>query len=338
MRFALIALAICCGVILAAATPARAERVAVIRPDETDAVLMDAFNRLRAELEIHHFEAQVVDAKPADVTPEMLERTAQEIDAIASIALVHHGSSTSVDVWLVDRLSGKTTMRRLDVGQTRDASSVLAIRAVDLLRASLEEFEPGEKPPPEVVGVDRRPTPAAVQTLTAPPSPTTSLQVDGVAMFTGPGLGFCFGPSLALHQIWDRFELGLVFAGPLLGTSYEGNLGNASSRQEAGWVQARYMVWRAAPFELGFDGGVGMHFLQAEGQPKPPAVSDSSSVHGFMGTLSTHMRLSLSASTAIGLSLRAMALLPRQGVAVLDEEALLLQPLLSASLGAIVGL
>lgn len=337
MRVHLIALAIC-GVILAAAVPARAERVALIRPDAADAVLMDAFNRLRAELEIHHFEAEIVDANLATISPDALEQIAQENGALASIALMHHGTGTSVDVWLVDRVSGKTTMRRLDVGKSRDAASVLAIRAVDLLRASLEEYEPDERPPPEVVGVDPRPVPPAVRTLTAPPTPTTSLQVEGLALYNGPDLGFCYGPSLALHQIWDSFELGLVIAGPLLGASFHGDNGSASSRQEIAWIQGRYMFLHAEPFELGAELGLGMHFLQAEGQPEPPLVPRSDSVYGFLGTLGAHARFALGSSAAIGLSLRGIGLFPRQGVAVLDEAALLGQPLFSASLGAIVGL
>jgi hypothetical protein len=299
---------------------------------------MDAFNRLRAELEIHHFQAEVVSPSLETVTPDDLEQIAQQVGALACIALMHHGTGTSVDVWLVDRVSGKTTMRRLDVGRTRDAASVLAIRAVDLLRASLEEYEPGERPPPEVVGVDPRPVPPAVRTLTAPPAPTTSLQIEGLALFNGSELGFCYGPSLGLHHIWDQFELGLVVAGPLLGASLEGQNGGATSRQEIGWVQGRFMMLRAAPFELGAEAGLGMHFLQAQGQPEPPLVSRSDSIYGFMGTLGAHARLSFSPSAAIGLSLRAIALLPRQGVAVLDQQTLLGQPLFSASLGAIVGL
>lgn len=55
MRRASLAVALF-GVVFAHALDANAERVVLLEPQSTDAVLFDAFNRLAAELRIQRFE------------------------------------------------------------------------------------------------------------------------------------------------------------------------------------------------------------------------------------------------------------------------------------------
>src|SRR3954466_10070560 len=72
------------------------ERVVLIRPEPSDVLLVDAWHRLAAELKIHHFDTDVVDA-PADAEPEeILSEVAAKRDAFAAIALVHHDRNASV--------------------------------------------------------------------------------------------------------------------------------------------------------------------------------------------------------------------------------------------------
>lgn len=340
MRLILIAIAIGTA-ILAATSGARAERVAIVEPDPADDVLLEAFNRLRAELVLHHFEVEVVSAALNSAPEDTLAVLARRAGAVAGIAFIHHGSSASVDVWLVDRVSGKTTIRRLDVGRARDAASVLAIRAVDLLRASFEEFAPGEEPPPEIVDVERRPMSSAVRRLQQPPPREAShhaVSIEGFALFDGPRLGLCYGPALGFEWRLGHLELWAHLAGPLIGARLETERGSATSRQELAWFEARY-PWRVAHgFEAGLGLGFGAHFLQAQGQPEPPLTSRSDAIWGFFGSVGAHARLHLGSTTALVFSLRALELIPRQGVAILEQRALLAEPMLSGSLGASVGL
>src|SRR5260221_11719389 len=98
MRARLPAALVILGTVMATASIVRAERVALIRPDEHDALLVDAFNRLRAELVIHHFQAEVVDARVSEAPSDRLTEIAQEADPVASIAFLHRGSKASVDM------------------------------------------------------------------------------------------------------------------------------------------------------------------------------------------------------------------------------------------------
>ncbi|MGC4087030.1 MAG: hypothetical protein QM756_03835 [Polyangiaceae bacterium] len=327
-----------CSVVTAWAHSAAAEKVALIRPHEETGVLSDAFNRLQAELRIHHLDSTVVDVEVGDAPVERLAEIAQQAGALASIAFVQHGNTASVDVWLLDRMSGKTTMRRLEVGRSSDAASVLAFRAVDLLRTSLQEYQQGEAPPRDVVGVDRRPLPPEVRKLAAPRAPLLRLRAEGIAVYDGKSLGFAYGPALGVHGVFRRLELGVMFAGPLIGAKFEANGGTASTRQELAFANARLSLVSGERLGAGIDLSVGAHFMQAEGQANAPLVSVSDSVYGGFGSLGLQGELFLSHATALTFSMRALALMPRQGVAVLAERMLVSQPLLQAGLGIAVGL
>src|SRR5689334_22652089 len=102
-----------CAFWLVPAFAAQAQRVAVVRPGSDDPLLLDAFNRLRAELHLHKFETAEVEPEDAGEDPDALALAAQSTDALASIAFVRHGGKRSVEVWLADRVSGKITMRTL---------------------------------------------------------------------------------------------------------------------------------------------------------------------------------------------------------------------------------
>ncbi|MFZ5893053.1 MAG: hypothetical protein ACOY0T_18480 [Myxococcota bacterium] len=332
-----LAIAMCC-VATALTRIALAEKVALVRPREETGVLADAFNRLQGELRIHHFESEVVNVDVADAPVERLAEIAQRAGALAGIAFVQHGDTASIDIWLLDRVSGKTTMRRLDVGNSNDAASVLAFRTVDLLRISLQEYEPGERPPKEVVGVDPRPIPSAVRKLTAPPAPLVRLRAEAMALYDGPEFGFCYGPAVSVHRAFGPFELGAAFAGPLIGAEFEAGGGSASMRQELALVDTRLALFSGERGRAGVNLSVGAHFLQAEGQAEPPLRSRNGAVFGFAAAAGLHGELFLSRAAALTLSLRGLGLAPGQGVALLSERARLNQPLVAASLGVVVGL
>src|SRR5437762_2029391 len=98
---------------LGCALDARAERVVLIRPEPSDPVLFDAWNRLAAELRIHRFEVEPIEATPGEMPGSALAASAEKQRATAAMALIRHGKEASVDLWLVDRASGKTTLRTI---------------------------------------------------------------------------------------------------------------------------------------------------------------------------------------------------------------------------------
>jgi hypothetical protein len=330
--------ALVCSVVVASAFQARAQRVALVRPNGDDPVLVDAFNRLRAELRIHKFETTELEPTEQAQDPDALAAAAQKADAIASIAFLRHEDKTAVEVWLADRVSGKVTMRSLELTRTSDASSVLAIRAVDLLRASFREFDADRRPPPDVIGVDRGPIPEAAQTLAAPPAPAWMLRAEGLMLSDGSELGFAFGPSLGVsRRIGDRFDLGITVAGPLLGAAYATKDGNATLRQQLAWAELRVHLLRKRLVAVGLNLALGEHYLNAQGQPNAPVLPRSDYVWSVASALGAHAQLNIIGSAALVVSVRALLLTPRAGVGIRARTSLIGQPSLYAAAGIMLG-
>jgi hypothetical protein len=91
--------------------------------------------------------------------------------SFATVAIVRTDRGAAADVWVADHVSKKTLVRRVDTDTTAEASlpAALAIRAVELLRASLLEVsaapEPRPPAPPDVTRWMGTPAP--------PPEPTS---------------------------------------------------------------------------------------------------------------------------------------------------------------------
>jgi hypothetical protein len=326
------------GLVLASAHDACAERVVLMRPEPSDAVLFDAWNRLAAELRIHHFEAETVESGVGEAPETVLAAEAEKRRALAAIALVRHGRDASVDVWLVDRGTGKTTLRTLVVEGGADAASVLAFRAVDLLRASLREFARGEAPPKDVARVDRRaPTPAR-EAFTAAPEPALRLRADAL-LFVERGAGVAAGPSLSVsYRVSDRFELGVAGAGPIVGGRTETALGAATLQQELAWCDLRFAVFRGRPLDVGVNAALGAYFLGAEGEPAPPLRARSGHLVAALAGIGVHAELAVTPSFGAGVAVRVVAVAPRAGVAVGTAAAPLELPAVVASAGIRVSL
>jgi hypothetical protein len=327
------------GMVMLTTLPTFAQRVVLVPPAPEDAILNDAFNRLQAELNIHAFDVQVVPTLLGADPTEALTRVAQASDALASIALLHREQQTVVQIWLVDRVSGKATMRALQVDLGADAANLLAIRAVDLLRESLREFTPEQKPPADIINVDRRAVPLVVQRLVERPTPKFALRADVVALYQWPRLGLGVGPSLGgAYKLGDSIELGLNVAGPIVGTQFETNEGSTTIRQELVWADARWQLLRTSRLTLSIGLVAGALVLNAQGQPKPPLVGKAATLWSFLGGFGLHSQMPLASRVALEFSVVALGTAPKLGVALYDEQTVIGLPILAATAGLRVAL
>jgi hypothetical protein len=319
--------------------PAWAQRVVLVPPTANDPMLSDAFNRLQAELNIHHFDIQVVNTEIGPDPTDALTRIAQEADALASIALLHHEGQTIVQVWLVDRVSGKATMRALQVDPSGDAANLLAIRAVDLLRASLREFNPDEKPPADVVNVDRRAVPVVVQRLAERPPPVFALRAEAMALYERPHLGLGIGPALGgAYLLGEAFELGVTVAGPIVGVKFNTPEGTTTIRQEMAWAETRWHFVRTPRVSMGLGLMAGALLINAQGQPEAPLIGQSQSLWGFLAGFGVHSQLHMAPRVAVEFSLRALGTAPKLGFKMDNQQTVIGLPILAGSVGLRVAL
>lgn len=135
--------------LLAASGVARAAdeaRVVLVAESDQDALAA----RLAAEIRSIGFEPVVV--RPAGQDREALEAAARRSEAFAAARVLR--TTEGVEVWVVDRVTGKTTIRRVAAGG-RAEEAIVAMRTVELLRGSLLEIRmphtAGEVPAPSAV-------------------------------------------------------------------------------------------------------------------------------------------------------------------------------------------
>jgi len=319
--------------LLFGARSASAQSVVLVRPPEGDGVLVEAFNRLRAELALQSFEVVVAEAPREAGTPEAVERLARENSAFAAISFTRRADTTTADVWIADRATGKTTVRTLALRGVPDAPSVLAVRSVDLLRESLRELGP-EPPPRDVANVDPRPVPETVRTWAKLSPPPWRLRLEGTALGEASGLSVAYGVGIALsYRILERVRLGIAAAGPLVGGTYSASTGKATAHQELGWVELLVSAYQTERVQLGGSLGAGVYHLTARSEVDPPLASRSDDVLSALGSLGAFVDVYPTRVVALTAGVSALALTPRPGVAVGSEQTLFSQPLFRVSLG-----
>ncbi|WP_437736897.1 hypothetical protein [Sorangium sp. So ce1335] len=194
--------------------PAAASRVAIVEADADDPLVREAATRLKAELGAAGFEVVVVPRAGGGDVRAALERAAQDEGAFAAAAIFRSRAGAAADLWIVDRVTQKTVVRTVEVAGAA-APSVMAVRAVELLQASLLEANllasrarpdggadgGGAAVPDDVrrwmAPVRRQ---AAADPAAARPGMFAGLGVEAglVALLSAGGIGPALGPALRL--------------------------------------------------------------------------------------------------------------------------------------------
>ena len=173
-----------------AAKPASTPRglVVVLRPPELTETMRVVLARITGELAAASFQVRTDALDPQKDPTQQIQAVAVEADAVAAFAL---GSSRdSLAIWIFERVGNRTTVQRVPVrpgGFAQDAK-VSALKAVELIRASLSDLWPAPSPttaapsapPPVASGPSPSPgppsppspAPAVPAVPSPPPSPT----------------------------------------------------------------------------------------------------------------------------------------------------------------------
>lgn len=203
---------------------AGSERVAVVgRKDD------ELTGRLVAELRFLGFSPEVM-APPSDPGPSPLVELARARGVAAAVAVDVDGGR--VQVWIVDRMTGKLVARELvlspEAGEAEPRE--IAVRAVELLRASLVEVEHAPSPPEAEV-----PVPPAARRALRRPRPRLGLGA-GVAVGGAPG-----GLGVAAHgRAFLRYmphpRIGVLLSGTAPLHAAEVTAPEGVARIRTGWL------------------------------------------------------------------------------------------------------
>lgn len=296
---------------------AAAPRVALWLSGPADRQRMEIETRLRAELAIAGFESTMLDESISSER-ESLERAARSSGSFAAIAVVRR-AGFDADMWVADRVTGKTAFRRVRFeAESADAAAIFAIRAVELLRASLLELTELHPSRGELPSTER------MRAWIAPPHakpevPTYEAHV-GAAAVASPG-GIPAGAALALGFSWKPLPwwAGCIEGwGPVI-THLGNREGTATVDQEAALVFARLEPLRSRALEPFGRVGAGAYHLGAKGRASAPYESRYGQVWAAIGAVGLGLRSSGLRPLSIAASLDALFMAPRPGVKFANE-------------------
>jgi hypothetical protein len=227
-------LALLTAVLLARAAPAVAAAVAIVQPAHPAPEVAETLSRLRGELLSVGLEVTVVEG-PAG-------RRLAGADAV--IDLVSSDAGGAVEVWLAKSPPGQPEVIRVTVEpNTKNASGLLALRTIEVLRANLFDVDWAAR------GRSDQPAAAPTTTLPAPGEAGTSsgdaaswgLEVGAAALTSLDGVGPALLPTIRAG--WAA-RPSLVFQAALAGLGSRPTvatfLGTARVSQQYGLLGGHY--------------------------------------------------------------------------------------------------
>jgi hypothetical protein len=319
-RCATQALAIAAVAALAVPLGAAPSRVALIHDPNPSPLEQRTLIRLRGELTAAGFEIADAERRAGDAR-EAAEEEPPVAGVFATIAIVPRAPEAA-DIWVADRITGKTVVRRVQAspGSNGDVAAILAVRAVELLQASLlEAIEPApreERAP--------APLPSAVSQWMSQREPPASFSLDaglGVLVASG-GIGPAVLPALGLsYRATADVSLRLRAAGPAFASNLDVSLGTISVRQELLSLDLVYRPPVAAgavrPLLLA---GAGAYHLAVSGTAETPYHGRTDAVFAAHADLGAGAVFGLGRRVSILADARALVVVPKPFVRAAGQE------------------
>lgn len=296
-----------------------AQRIVLVRPPATETMPNDAFNRLRAELNLQLFDVVVTDTCVDPPCPGMVE-LAQSQNGLASVQLKHLEPSIVAELAIIDRTSHQPEMLRLELQSNQDAPAVLALRAVDLLRNRLREVPPPQPPPPPAK--PRRIPTQSYKIPDRPPAPRrTSVRIGAAALGVAPAISTAYGLELTLDQrVTERLRLGIDLFGPGMGAKLETANGTATIRHEMFSVRAGLLLLSARHLQIWSSVGLGLYHLEANAETPAEFLAKRGQLYAMLASFTGNGAFRLSNVVSLELDLSAVTLTPQPRIAVADSS------------------
>jgi hypothetical protein len=319
---------------VARAAPAK---VALLREPSPTPSGQKTLTRLRAELVAAGFEVTEIE-RQGDDAREAAEAEPGVEGVFATVAIVpRSGSSGSADIWVADRVTGKTVVRRVEArpGTGRDVASILAVRAVELLQASLlEALEPPPRDEGPAAAAAAAPSPeprptaplpadvsAWMKARRAPSEPRFGLQAGLGVIHSFDGIGPAFLPVLGLsYRLTPALVAAVRAGGPAFAADLQAPGGTIAVRQGFAALELAYEFALSSPTLRPFVvGAVGAYHLDVVGAATPPYQGESDDLFAVMIAAGPGARLRLGERVALLADARLLILAPQPVVRAAEQ-------------------
>jgi len=314
------------AILAALAAPARANgaRVAVVHYEGAGELQQRVIIRLRAELAAAGFGLTEVVRGPGDAR-DAAEAEPTVPGAFATIVIMPRAHDAA-DIWISDRITGKTVVRRVQgsAGPGHDVAAVLAVRAVELLQASLLE----------AMGAPSREEPAAPQAQPLPDEVSDWMQrrrpestsrfhlgagVDVIHSFGGVGTAIL--PVLGIsYDLTRSLSLSLRAGAQAFSSEVEATVGTVGVRQGLAFLDVVYHLPLASthvrPLVLL---GAGLYHVDIVGTARAPYLGRTDSLTAAAFDLGVGASFPLGARVSILADIRGVLVTPKPVIRAVGE-------------------
>jgi hypothetical protein len=307
------------------ALPAQAEpaKVALVHDAAPNVLQQRTITRLRAELAAAGFEVTDI-TRPGDDAREAAEAEPPVNGVFATIVVVPRAPDAA-DIWVADRITQKTVVRRVQVGSGtgNDVAAILAVRAVELLQACLleavdrpiDESTPRSQPlSPDVSDwMDRR-------TYTA--KPPFSLGAGLGVMHSFGNLGPAVLPVLAFsYRPTSGLSLAVRAGATAFASQLEAHAGTVAAQQQFAAIDLGYefvpSIGRVRPIALI---GAGVYHLDVTGTASSPYQGRTERLLAGLVEIGLGAQVQLGPRVSLVAAVRALFVLPKPVIRAAGEE------------------
>lgn len=293
--------------------------VAVEPPDQTDQVLVEAFSRLCGELSMYGLDVRA----PAQAGSE----------ALGGVSFVRTAGQPTANIWIPAPSAPDRLMRITITVADADAPSLLAIRAADVLRASLRDFRGLVLPAPPPAAATAKAAPPATPTVGRPTWPWTAT-ASATSLFDPAQLGLGLAPSVEMRRrLGDRLFVMVDVTGPVVGHMVTTNVASARVREVLATAGLAARLAEGPRAALDVFMAVGPAYLSVHGEALPPWTAADSSTWAAISAAGVRVALRLTSRLAVSASSAAVLILPRPVLDVGPDSYAVGQPLILSNLG-----
>jgi hypothetical protein len=309
--------------------------VVVLRSAGSDPVTTEATARVQGELGAAGFRVAVVPLTLSALDPDAARRAVEtagaELSPTGAFAIVVHPTDRGVtaEIWVSDRVSQRTVVETAHLTQTdRDRESeILAVRAVELLKASLAEFWVETAPPAPAA------PPKAPETTDKEPPPPPVVRTRAFAAGLGIGVGVSmldgfreigaqWMPTLLVSYGWERgAALQLAFHGLGPAATVTSTFGSATVEEQFATVDVMKTWWPRLPVVPLACAGIGFHHVHVTGSGIAPYTGTTADDWSPLTSLGVAAGVPIYSGLSVLAQARAVVAWPPTSIRIAQADA-----------------